>query len=113
MASREQNTKLVLPYDVPLRSCQVSFTDSRGIRHTAEVQADSLFEAAVLALGILKHDGWITETIGAATRLEVEVREPVTRHVVTLLQVQRWLNGATPSPSDRVKKDRLKALLPR
>jgi hypothetical protein len=49
--------------------------------------------------------------IGAATKLEVEVREPITRHTLTLLQIQRWLDGATPSPNERVKKDRLRALL--
>ena len=37
----------------------------------------------VLAIQILMRDGWITDTIGAATKLEVEVREPATRHTVT------------------------------
>ena len=53
--------------------------DLRGIRHVAEVNADSLFEAAVLALRAFKASGW-TEGIGPATRVEVEVRSrrPVT-----------------------------------
>ena len=74
------------------------------------MQAESLFEAAVLAIQILRRDGW-SEQIGAATRLDVEVREPVTRHTVTLLQVERWVNGATTSPNERVKKDRLRQVL--
>lgn len=37
--------------------------------------------------------------------------QPVTKHVVTLTQTQRWLDGATQSPNERVKKDRLKRLL--
>src|SRR5437762_4644236 len=96
---------------VARRTCAVTFTDAQGVRHTAEVAADSLFEAAVLAIQILKRDGSITDTIGAATKLEVEVREPATKHTGTMLQIQRWLDGATPSPNERVKKDRLKALL--
>ena len=84
--------------------------DARGVEHAIEVVADSLFEAAALGLQILKKDGW-TEPIGASTRIEVEVREPVTRHVVTRMQIQRWLDGATQSPNERVKKDRLKRLL--
>ena len=93
-----------------LRTCLVSFADARGTRHGVEVQAESLFEAAVLALQILKKDGW-TEPIGSATRLDAEVREPVTKHTVTVLAVERWLSGASPSPNERVKKDRLRAML--
>lgn len=95
---------------MPLRTCSVSIFDGRGVEHAVEVVADSLFEAAALGLQILKKDGW-TEPIGASTRIQVEVREPVTKHVVTLMQIQRWLDGATQSPNERVKKDRLKQLL--
>jgi hypothetical protein len=95
---------------VSLRTCRVTFVDGRGVRHGVDVQAESLFEAAILGLQILRRDTWV-EQIGPSTRLEVEVREPVTRHVVTLLQVQRWLDGATPSPNERVRKDRLKQIL--
>lgn len=33
---------------VPPRSCLVTLTDSRGIRHSVEVTAESLFEAGGL-----------------------------------------------------------------
>ena len=95
---------------VPLRTCTVTFTNTRGIRHSADVQAESLFEAAVLAILILRRDGW-SEQIGPATRLDVEVPEPVTRHTVTLLQVERWLNGATTSPNQKVRRERLRRML--
>jgi len=98
------------PPFVSLRTCRVAVTDSRGVEHAVEVLADSLFEAAALGLRVLKDDGW-TEPIGGSTRIQVEVREPVTRHVVTLMQIQRWLDGATQSPHEWVKKDRLKRLL--
>jgi len=88
----------------------VSFLDGRGIRHSVEVQAETLFEAAVVALQVLKSDSW-TDPIGPSTRLDIEVREPVTKHTVTLLQVERWLQGSTPNPAERIKKDRLKAML--
>ena len=50
---------------------------------------------------------------GGVTRakIEVEVRDPATKHTVTLQQIERWLSGATISPNERVKKDRLKAML--
>jgi hypothetical protein len=93
-----------------MRICAVSFADVRGIRHTVEVQAESLFEAAVLAVRTFKGDPWI-EHVGPATVLEIEVREPTARHAITMAQVQRWLEGASTSPNEGVKKARLKDLL--
>jgi hypothetical protein len=96
---------------VPPRTCLVSLTDSRGIKHSVEIVAESLFEAAVIGLQILRKDGWVQETIGAGTKIEVEVREPATRHTITLQQIERWLTGATINPSEKVKKDRLRGML--
>jgi hypothetical protein len=95
---------------VNIRTCAVSFLDQRGIRHCIEVQAESLFEAAVLAIQAFRQDPWM-ERIGPATVLDVEVRPPATRHAVTLQQVERWLAGATPNPSEASKKAKLKMLL--
>jgi hypothetical protein len=88
----------------------VTVTDGSGVRHTAEVSAESLFEAAAMGLAVLKKDGW-TNPVGAAARLEVEVRETVVKHTVTVMQIERWLQGATTSPNKRVRKDRLRVLL--
>jgi len=41
----------------------------------------------------------------------VEVREPATRHSVTVLQLERWLAGASVSPNEQVKKNQLKAMM--
>src|SRR5687768_11148082 len=95
---------------MPVKQCLVSFRDSRNIIHTVEVSAETLFEAAVLGLNLLKQDGFIEDPIGGSTRLEVEVRHPGTKHTVSLIQLQRWLQGACVSPADRVKKERLKGL---
>jgi hypothetical protein len=95
---------------VNIRNCSVSFSDQRGIRHAVEVQAESLFEAAVLAIQTFRQDPWL-ERIGPATVLDVEVRQPAARHAVTLQQVERWLAGATPNPSEASKKAKLKMLL--
>src|SRR5688572_11896827 len=96
---------------MPPRNCRISVTDARGIRHSVDVQAESLFEAAVLGIRALREAEWFNGMIGGSTRLEIEVHSPITRHTLTLLQLERWLDGATPSPNERVKKDRLKRLL--
>jgi hypothetical protein len=93
-----------------LKLCAVSFTDIRGIRHTAEVEAESLYEAAVQGIRRLNQDPWI-ERIGPATKLEIEVREPAAKHSLTVEQVERWLAGATPNPTEATKKKKLKLLL--
>ena len=93
-----------------LKACAVSFTDIRGIRHTAEVEADSLYEAAVLGIRRLNQDPWI-ERIGPGTKLEIEVREPAVTHTLTVEHVERWLAGATRNPTEATKKAKLKLLL--
>ena len=93
-----------------LKMCAVSFTDVRGIKHTAEVEAESLYEAAVQGIRRLNHDPWI-ERIGPATKLEIEVREPSAKHVLSVDQVERWLAGATKNPTEATKKKKLKLLL--
>ena len=88
----------------------MTVTDSAGVHHTVEVVAESLYEAAATGLAALRNDGW-TDPIGPAARLEVEVRETVVRHTLTVIQIERWLQGATASPNERVRRDRLRALL--
>jgi hypothetical protein len=88
----------------------VSYRDHRGIRRAAEVQAESLYEAACMAVKLFREDPWL-ERIGPATVLDVDVREPGTTHSISLQQVERWLAGATPNPSEATKKARLKMLL--
>jgi hypothetical protein len=91
--------------------CLVSFTDSRDVQHSVEVTAETLFEAAALGVVMLRKDGCIDQGLALGTKLQVDVREPATRHTVTLSQVERWLDGATSSPNERVRKDRLRELL--
>lgn len=62
------------------RVCTVSFREMRGICHSTEVEAESLYEAAVLGIRRLNDDPWI-EKIGPPTVLDVEVREPATMAV--------------------------------
>jgi len=95
---------------VPLRACSVAFKDVRGIRHSVEVEAESLYEAVVLAVARFRDDPWI-EQVRSDMTLEVDVREPSTSHQITLLQVERWIAGTTASPLDASKKAKLKLIL--
>jgi len=95
---------------VGVRACTVTFQDVRGIPHSIDVEADSLYEAVVLAVTRFRQDPWAGQVV-AGTRLDVEVREPSTTHSLTFQQVERWLAGATGSPGEASKKAKLKMML--
>ncbi|HEV7746400.1 MAG TPA: hypothetical protein VGO56_15495 [Pyrinomonadaceae bacterium] len=90
-----------------MAKCVVSYLDIEGIRHTLEVEAESLYEAAALAIGAFKQHDWEP---GDLAKLEVEIRNVIT-HTVTPKRLQEWLKGGARSPKEGVTKERLRALL--
>lgn len=97
----------MLNFAAAMAVCIVSFLDSSGIRHIAEIQADSLYEAVVLAVKAFReHDC----PPGEITKLQVEIRSSVT-HEVTFKQVRQWLNGGAKTPKEAVTKERLRELI--
>lgn len=77
-----------------------------------DVTADSLFEAAVRGVKTLRSGEW-NDPPGRAATLEIEVSNPTVTHTVNLQQVARWLNGASSSPRESMKKMALRKLLAR
>ena len=49
--------------------------------------------------------------IGPATRIEVEVHEPVVKHTVTVLKLKRWTEASAVTPADRIGEDQIQVLL--
>jgi hypothetical protein len=93
---------------MPVQSCSVSFIDSDGIRHSAHVQAGSLYEAAVLAAAAFLKHGCV---VPPAIPLQIEVTVPSVVHSLTMTKVEQWLSTSAKSPADRLTKERLKELL--
>jgi hypothetical protein len=93
---------------VPVQTCTVSFTDGEGIRHSVNVQAATLYEAAALAVRTFREHGCPP---GPASRLDVEARSPSVKHTVSMVKIQDWLESSAKSPADKLTKDRLKGLL--
>ena len=87
--------------------CIVSYLDTEGVRHSVEVEAQSLYEAAVLAVRVFKKHNCPP---GEGSRLEIEVRSAVT-HTITLKKIRDWINGGAKSPNEAVMKKRLRELL--
>lgn len=97
---------------MPSRACCVSFVGTSGIRHGVDVDAESVFEAAVKAIARFREDPWM-EQVGSVTPLDIEIRELSTTHSVTLKQVESWLASTSTTPRVASKKVRLKMLLMR
>ena len=98
---------------MPPRACSVSFIGTSGIRHGVDVEAASLYEAAVKAIARFRADPWM-EQLGIATPLDIEIREStLTKHSVALKQVESWLASTSTSPHIASKKTRLKMMLMR
>ncbi len=92
------------------KACSVSFRGGSGVRHSIDLEAETVYEAAIRGVHLLKKDGWI-DNIGPGTELEILVREPAKRHVVTIDQLRRWCDAITPSPAETIQRGKLKMLL--
>jgi hypothetical protein len=90
--------------------CQVGFTAATGVTHSVRVEASTLYEAAGLGLARLKSDGWV-EGLGPGTVLEIEVRAPSARHTLSVKQLQRWIDSTNVSPTETLKKAKIRKLL--
>jgi hypothetical protein len=96
---------------VPSRTCQVSFTDSDGIEPSVRVPAESLYEAAVEAIAAFRRSVLAEMPLGPGTRPTIRVMAPEEEHTVTIGKVLAWLDGVAISPSEKLKKKRLKERL--
>src|SRR6266478_5148433 len=83
--------------------------DMDGVRHSVEVDAEGLYEAAVLGLAAFKKHDLELHPKGMAT-LDVEVRSTIT-HTVSVRTVHEWLRRGVMTPKEAVLKERLRALL--
>src|SRR3981189_2196042 len=88
-------------YSPAMATCIVSYVDVDGLRHSVEVEAATLYEAAVLAVRTFKqhHCG-----PGELSKIEVEIRSSIT-HTVTLKKIHSWLQGGAKSPKEAVTKE--------
>jgi hypothetical protein len=87
--------------------CIVSYLDTEGLRHTVQVEAGSLYEAAALAICTFRAHQCEP---GPASRLEVEIRSSVV-HTVTPKKLQEWLDGGAKTPKEAAIKQKLRRLI--
>ena len=90
-----------------MASCIVSFVDLDGIRHSVQVNADSLYEAAVEAIVVFRKCNCEP---GVMSQLEIEVRTSIV-HTLMRKKIQDWLKEGAHTPKEAITKERLRALL--
>jgi hypothetical protein len=92
--------------------CRVSFTDSEGITHAVEVQAESLYEAVALAVSEFRHDS-VTSMPGPMTEFTISIQRPATEHRIRLGQVSQWAaqGGTKEGPAGVTRRQKVLRLL--
>ncbi len=92
------------------RTCLVTFRDTHGVEHIAEVTAESLFEAGALALQQFRRADWSREASLDAATLRVEVCESTFYHL-KVAELEAWLKRTGGSPRDVTIRQRVKSRL--
>ncbi len=94
---------------MPIQKCKVSFVDRRGVHHSVEVQAATVFEAVCRASAIFKHS--VVEDPTWAAEFVVEVVDKPKAFRVKTEELKKWLARNGRSPRELVEKKRLKEML--
>lgn len=89
----------------------MTFTDLHGLRHTVELEAETVYEAAVLALQAFRKSVFVELPPGLASKLEVSVREAVITHQVSLVRLREWTERGSTNPAETLRRRRLKEIL--
>jgi hypothetical protein len=101
----------MLAGSMALRSCRVSITDLKGIRHTADVTASTLYEAVALGLAAIRGHDWVRDLPEDLNTVEVSVTEVQVTHAVRFRDFKNWIDRTGGSPRDVVQRGRVREIL--
>jgi hypothetical protein len=97
---------------MPSSRCRVSYTDSEGIVHSVDVEAESLYEAVAIAVAQFRDDHLNPSAPGPMTEFTVAVYRHPTEHKIRLNQVTKWAEHTTKEgPAGITTRQRVRALL--
>jgi len=92
--------------------CGVSYLDSRNIEHAVDVTADSLFEAAAVAVRAFREGALMDDLPVPGTELRIAVFPLPVEHKVRLQRVEQWAQtGTVKSPVEMLRRERVRELL--
>jgi hypothetical protein len=88
------------------KKCLVSFRDPDGVEHVAEVAAESVFEAAALALKQFRRRDWSREASFETGVLRVEVFETSVFSIL-ISDLETWLKKSGGSPREMTMRNNI------
>jgi DNA-binding transcriptional LysR family regulator len=91
-----------------IRTCTVSYQDIEGVKHSVDVSADSLYEAAALGMAAMKVPDWQN---APNLVIEVRVRAPEIMHSISNSVLAAWLARNGKTPKEQAVKARIQELL--
>ena len=94
-----------------LRTCTVAVKDLRGVEHSIEVTAETLYEAIAMALAALQQDNWVGEIGQGFATVIVLVQQPPVKHEVKMKDFVSWLGRQGRSPAEVILKQKLEKIL--
>jgi hypothetical protein len=94
-------------YGAPCLCC----FDVKGVEHSVEVSADSLYEAVAQGLRAFGQNDWIDDMGQGQTTVTVIVKNPEVEHKVRIQEFERWLDSQGRTPAEVSLKTRLRTLL--
>ena len=92
------------------RDCVVKLVDDHGVEHSVKVRAESVYEAALKGLTRLEKVGWESDGSQIGSVL-VEVWEEPTLHRVGVAKMLQWVKGHGRSPSDEIRREKLRTFI--
>jgi hypothetical protein len=93
-----------------LHSCRVTIRDTEGIEHSAEVTAESLYEAVALGLRAIRQCSWV-EDVGQNFTIRVLARDTPVEHTIEFRAFHKWLERPSRSPRDITTRLRIREIL--
>jgi phosphoribosylformimino-5-aminoimidazole carboxamide ribonucleotide (ProFAR) isomerase len=80
------------------------------VSHTAEVTAESLYEAVALGLKAIRGKDWV-EGLREQFKVDVSVSDIPVRHTVEMKEFNAWLERDGGAPRDLVQRKRARKIL--
>src|SRR5437879_12472903 len=94
-----------------ISKCIVRLKDCHGTEHSVKVYAETLYEAVLRGLSRLEVVGWESNGNETIQRVEVEIHQEPTRHIVDVPKLLKWIQADSTYPAQQTRKEKLRKLL--
>ena len=93
------------------RKCVVTFRDPEGVDHAVVLNAESIYEAAAVALRQFRRADWSREAALDLGTLRIEVWDQPTLYRLEVGKLEAWLRRSGGSPREVFLRNKLNELI--